>query len=313
MTPECQRVDERLLDFVYGELAAQARAEVSAHLAGCERCSKEIESLQGTRSALRALPEEDPPADLTARLMHEAARPRTVGARLRALLGAFTLHPGWSLGAATAVVLLLSMVVFREEERPVPVVHEQVVQPEEKPALANEQEPAAPASAPVAAKPPQAPAAAAPRRQFVQAPPAPSPRKERARNEVARKPVPNAAPSPGKKKALSEHGDDLDALLSEASSGRGAGSGAAMAEPAEAAEPLARSDTAASSAADEIRREGDRRRAKGDCPGAIRSYEQLLSQYPDYPERNTVQRAIVNCRAKTAPAAAPPPAATDKP
>ena len=306
MMPECRQIDERLLDFVYGELPDEAQAEVRAHLAGCDRCTAEIESLQKTRTALRELPEEDPPAALTARLVHEASRPRTLGAKLHGLLGVFVVHPAWSLGAATAVVLILSMVVFREQQNDVGLpAHEQVPRRDE--VLAKEEpraavEPAAAPAAPAIAASPKPVAPPAEERGRA----ALAERKSAARYVVGKREAP-AKPSGRMKSSTADRDDALDELLSGASGSRGAGAAAP------AAEAPAYGALSAPTSADLLRREGDRRRAQGDCPGAIKSYQRLLDQYPMYGERLAVRRALEGCLTKTTKTRAAKPAADDAP
>ncbi|HZC05544.1 MAG TPA: zf-HC2 domain-containing protein [Ktedonobacterales bacterium] len=51
---ELQR--ERLSAYLDGELGAEERVALDAHLSGCERCQDELAALRQTRSLLRALP-----------------------------------------------------------------------------------------------------------------------------------------------------------------------------------------------------------------------------------------------------------------
>lgn len=48
-------------DFVLGEVPAKDRPGMERHLAGCEECRREVESLQATLVALRRLPAQEPP------------------------------------------------------------------------------------------------------------------------------------------------------------------------------------------------------------------------------------------------------------
>jgi putative zinc finger protein len=307
MTLECRHVDERLLDFVYDELPPEDRAEVAAHVEACGRCAAEVRSMTGTRAALRALPDEEPSAAATTRILHEAARPRTVMAKLRALLATFALHPGWSLGAATAVVLVVSLVLFREAERAQPPAMQparNVVQHEE---LRGAPAPPAPEGL----------------RQLLPTPaPAPSPPAPAARPEAAS--AARAAGSKSRKRSqpfvgMEKERDQAKDILLEAASSTGRGAGAAAPpEPTAAVAPRAaeaKSEPAAKTASspEVLRRNADRRRERGDCPGAVELYEVLLNRYPYYPHRADVDRAIAVCRRQPPPPAAAAPALPKNP
>jgi putative zinc finger protein len=112
----CHDIDELMVDFLYQELDAAQADEVKAHVDGCKRCGAELQSLQRTRQAVRALPDIEPPGAVTARLLHEAARraPRVeepaAGAAgwlgwLTRWLRPMMAHPAW---AAAATLLLVA-------------------------------------------------------------------------------------------------------------------------------------------------------------------------------------------------------------
>jgi anti-sigma factor RsiW len=50
----CSQVLERLSDYVDGELSADARAQVEAHLRGCDRCERFGGEFRATVRGLRA-------------------------------------------------------------------------------------------------------------------------------------------------------------------------------------------------------------------------------------------------------------------
>lgn len=59
-----QHEDERLSAFLDDELPEREALEVTRHLAACDRCMAELEDVRAARSALRRLPNVDPPAAL---------------------------------------------------------------------------------------------------------------------------------------------------------------------------------------------------------------------------------------------------------
>ncbi len=86
-------VRKRLSEYLNGDLTLSDRALFDAHLDRCQRCSAELEELRRTIALLRALPEPEPPANLTQLVMQ----------RLRAGEG----RPprlAWLAGAAEAVI-----------------------------------------------------------------------------------------------------------------------------------------------------------------------------------------------------------------
>ena len=73
-----EQIDEQMVDFLYGELPADARAAFEAHVAGCERCRREVESLGQVRAVARTVLDDAPPArvhDAILRAAREAAAP----------------------------------------------------------------------------------------------------------------------------------------------------------------------------------------------------------------------------------------------
>ncbi|HJZ89040.1 MAG TPA: zf-HC2 domain-containing protein [Polyangia bacterium] len=104
---DCHKLDETLMDFLYQELAADEMAEVRAHVDGCPRCTAEIERFQATRRTLGALEQLEPPAAVSAKLLHQAAaahrRPLWRG---RSRLFRYTAVAVPMLAAAAALVLV---------------------------------------------------------------------------------------------------------------------------------------------------------------------------------------------------------------
>ncbi|HEY7281528.1 MAG TPA: zf-HC2 domain-containing protein [Actinomycetota bacterium] len=102
--------DEALAGFVDGTLTAAERADVQAHLDGCERCRAQVAQATAAADALRSLPELDAPWGLGRAAVEEARKQSGRSA-----------HPerrrrvAWVAGAAAAVVLVagLSVAVLR--------------------------------------------------------------------------------------------------------------------------------------------------------------------------------------------------------
>jgi len=90
MSEQC-KYDEQVLDYLYGELAEAERAVFAAHLAGCENCRREIDSLSGVRKQATELPrpvlKADVAARMTAQLMEAAIAATNMKAATAALGG----------------------------------------------------------------------------------------------------------------------------------------------------------------------------------------------------------------------------------
>jgi anti-sigma factor RsiW len=61
---DCAALDERLADYLEGDLDAAARREVEAHVASCVRCTALVRDLEHIRASASELPELTPSADL---------------------------------------------------------------------------------------------------------------------------------------------------------------------------------------------------------------------------------------------------------
>jgi hypothetical protein len=120
---------EELLSLRDGEPAAGATA---AHVAGCARCRAELDQLRHVRSALGALPLQEPAPSAWARITQRAARPAYSPFAL--------LATGFAAAAALGLVGLL-------------VTRAQKPESAQAPAVATTTEPAAADSAPATAPP----------------------------------------------------------------------------------------------------------------------------------------------------------------
>jgi hypothetical protein len=116
---DCKHVNEHLIDLLYLELEPDQLDQIEGHLEGCDGCAAELAAFESTRSAMRELPELEPPPSLSQALMREAARavtpPDTQGfwERLRAGMRMMVLHPAMTAAAVLVLVLGVSFMVYR--------------------------------------------------------------------------------------------------------------------------------------------------------------------------------------------------------
>ena len=78
---KCHDVQTRLIDLLYGELAAEAAAAAGEHLTECETCRRDFEALKSTRQVLSAVPGSRVKVDVNR--IHARAMTRALGARRR--------------------------------------------------------------------------------------------------------------------------------------------------------------------------------------------------------------------------------------
>ena len=114
---KCEQVNELLLAYLDEQVSAEQRAEIEAHLAGCEACAAEREALAALRADLSAtvgaagaaitLPAAAE-ARIAAHLEAELQKTQAPGP-LAALSGWFR-RWGFVLAGATAAVLVLACV-----------------------------------------------------------------------------------------------------------------------------------------------------------------------------------------------------------
>jgi Putative zinc-finger len=116
---DCKHIDEHLIDFLYQELEPDQLDQIEGHLKGCDRCSAELAAVDSTRSAMRELPELEPPPSLSQALMREAARAVTPAdeqgfwERLRAGMRMMVLHPAMTAAVMLVLVVGVSFMVYR--------------------------------------------------------------------------------------------------------------------------------------------------------------------------------------------------------
>jgi hypothetical protein len=118
----------RLLDLLYGEIEGEEEAAALRDVEADPARADEMAAFSRVRSLMRDLPEEEPPAALTAQLMHAAARavPARRGAaavpvevegpglweRIKAFFRPVMMHPGLSAAATLVVVCGVAGVLY---------------------------------------------------------------------------------------------------------------------------------------------------------------------------------------------------------
>ena len=109
-SPECDRVEGRLADYLDDAPDPALVAEVDAHLARCPRCAALVGDLAGIATAAHALPPLEPSRDLWAGIAERiAAAPTVVPIETARRRRGFALPARWrSLGAAAAALVLVT-------------------------------------------------------------------------------------------------------------------------------------------------------------------------------------------------------------
>jgi TolA-binding protein len=127
MSCDCREFQELLLDLAYGELGGADAARLEDHAAACGSCREELDAVRITRKLAAQLPAEVPMPSLEDAVLAEAAREavrdrssrQAIAARepgffdrLRATL----LRPAFATAMAAAVVLAISITLYRGAE-----------------------------------------------------------------------------------------------------------------------------------------------------------------------------------------------------
>jgi anti-sigma factor RsiW len=119
LPPACAAVDERLMDYLEGDLAAADRAAVEAHLADCGRCRALVADLRAITADAAALPVLRPERDLWAGIAERIeapvvplqVRPTTRRAEPPAR-ATVSVSRRWMAAAAAALVTVTSGVTY---------------------------------------------------------------------------------------------------------------------------------------------------------------------------------------------------------
>lgn len=102
----CEQIEERLLDYLEGSVTAAESAEISAHIAGCARCTPLVESVRGTMAAMHSLEALPVPPGLTARILDATIGPQQESRGWRAWLDwtRILVQPKFAYGALTTLI-----------------------------------------------------------------------------------------------------------------------------------------------------------------------------------------------------------------
>ncbi len=112
---DCEALREHLPAYAEGNLAGRARSRVERHLGGCQRCADELADLRTVIGAVRAIPAEQTPGDLVARV-RQAVHDRTPAPAPPPLLWARVAVPAALLTGAVAIALVLKTPPARQLE-----------------------------------------------------------------------------------------------------------------------------------------------------------------------------------------------------
>jgi len=100
---KCDVLENKLIDYLYGELPQKEQKSVEKHIAECEDCRKELASLKQSHFLLNKLPVEPPPMPLTG-FSEQTEQELSLGQRILQLLPRSV--PGKLAFAAASFLLL---------------------------------------------------------------------------------------------------------------------------------------------------------------------------------------------------------------
>ncbi len=120
---DCKQINEVLMDYLYQELQPAQVERFEAHLQHCPGCTELIGGFEQTRSAFIDMPEEDPPAAVSAFLLREASRaaaPPKVGfwEQLRLGVRAMVMHPAMTVATTMVLVVGVSFYIYKQGPMP---------------------------------------------------------------------------------------------------------------------------------------------------------------------------------------------------
>lgn len=115
---DCEQFELIVVDLMYGDLAESEAAAARRHIEQCDRCSAILSSLRAARKG-SAMPLEEPPADLEAKLVAEAKAaqtsapwPRRIG-RAISWAGSYAMRPQLAMAALLMLMIGSSLLLLR--------------------------------------------------------------------------------------------------------------------------------------------------------------------------------------------------------
>jgi anti-sigma factor RsiW len=103
---------ELLIDYLYGELAADQRQKFDLHLKSCADCRREIDGIRATRTTLQSWAPPEP--DLTFEVVRAPQRGEAFASQ-RGGAKSWKLSPAWGLAAAAMLVGAISVAIANVE------------------------------------------------------------------------------------------------------------------------------------------------------------------------------------------------------
>lgn len=109
-------IDDRIIDYVYGEMGSRDANDVERHIAGCARCADEVHKIQGLRRAALTLPKLMPAPHVTETILRRARElaPKT---QQRGWLASFLLRPAFGGAFLFAIALGVGLYIVRSDDR----------------------------------------------------------------------------------------------------------------------------------------------------------------------------------------------------
>ncbi len=109
MSWSCTQTEERLSDFLDGDLPAEAQAELSEHAAGCTRCALLVTRVGGVVRRVRALEPIEEPPQLVSQILDQTLGPRVRkhGWRRWLAWAPAVWQPRFAMGAVTVAASFL--------------------------------------------------------------------------------------------------------------------------------------------------------------------------------------------------------------
>ncbi|HVB35447.1 MAG TPA: zf-HC2 domain-containing protein [Patescibacteria group bacterium] len=114
---KCEAMEALLLAAIDGRASTEERERVAGHLARCEACTRRMEQLKATWSALDALPSIEPSAWFDTRVRARMREPLPKAGRLGRLPAGLR----WYLTAAALIALAIWISLRPPASRPAPV------------------------------------------------------------------------------------------------------------------------------------------------------------------------------------------------